>query len=150
MLAVNAFGKITLYELVQGPMFLLALPLMWALVRLGYGPVSIGYALFTSHALYCLGRLLFARHLVCYPLMDWTKAVAIPNVALIGVSSLAGLGVVKMFEPGLLRLILTTAAVILVSGMAAWRFTLSNAEKEYVFNALRKFLRKKTTSPIVP
>ena len=150
MLAVNAFGKITLYELVQGPMFLLALPLMWALVRLGYGPVSIGYALFTSHALYCLGRLLFARHLVCYPLMDWTKAVAIPNVALIGVSSLAGLGVVKMFEPGLLRLILTTAAVILVSGMAAWRFTLSNAENEYVLNALWKFLKKKTPSPIAP
>jgi hypothetical protein len=55
-----------------------------------------------------------------------------------------------MFEPGLLRLILTTAAVILVSGLAAWRFTLSNAEKEYVFNALRKLLKKKTPSPIVP
>lgn len=150
MLAVNAFGKITLYELVQGLMFLLALPLIWLFFRLGYGLASIGYALFASHALYCLGRLLFARHLVGYPLMEWTKAVAIPNVGLIAVSSLAGLGVVQMFEPGLLRLILTTAAVILFSSLAAWRFTLLNAEKNYVFNTLRKFLKKKTPSSIVP
>lgn len=150
MLAVNAFGKITLYELVQGPIFLLALPLMWALVRLGCGPASIGYSLFTSHALYCLGRLLFARHLVEYPLLEWTKSVAIPNIALICISSLAGLGVVQMFEPGLLRIILTTAAVILVSGLAAWHCTLSTAEKTYVLSTIRKFLNKKPRPLIVP
>ena len=150
MMAVNAFGKITLYELVQGPMFLLALPLFWALVRLGYGPTAIGYALFTSHALYCMGRLLFARHLVGYPLRDWTKAVAIPNIALICISSLAGLGVVQTLEPDLLRLILTITAVTLVSGLAAWRCIFSNAEKEYVIRLIRKHLNKNPATLIVP
>lgn len=139
MLAVNAFGKITLYELVQGPIFLLALPIMWAFVRLGYGPASIGCALFSSHALYCLGRLLFARRLIAYPLLEWTKAVAIPSISLICISFLVSLGVVHILQPGLLRLFLTTAAIMLVLILAAWRFIFSDVEKEYMFSALQHF-----------
>ena len=41
MLAVNAFGKIAAYELIQGSFFLLALPLMWFFFKIGLGPVSI-------------------------------------------------------------------------------------------------------------
>jgi O-antigen/teichoic acid export membrane protein len=64
MLAVNAYGKIAMYELIQGTLLFSVLPLMWVFHSLGFGPNSVAYALIVSMSAYCVGRLVFAKRLL--------------------------------------------------------------------------------------
>jgi len=147
MLAVNAFGKIAAYELIQGSMFLLALPLMWLFLKLGLGPVSIGCALFISTAVYCAGRLLFSRHLLYFPIGRWFAQVAVPVSAMIAVSAVAVRGVMQVVEPGFLRLGLIFAVNALITLGMGWLWLLNRTEKTFFYEMMGKiisgrFLRK--------
>lgn len=132
MLAVNAFGKIAAYELIQGSMFLMALPLMWMFFKMGHGPVAIGYALFLSTTVYCIGRLLFCKKLLQLSIMRWIREVAVPVFVLAGGASLAGWGILCVMEPGFLRLCLTTAVTGMVTLVIGWFWLLNHEERAFV------------------
>jgi O-antigen/teichoic acid export membrane protein len=138
MLAVNAFGKIAAYELIQGSFFLLALPLMWLFFKLGLGPVSVGYALFISTAIYCGGRLLFSKHLLQFPVGCWIRQVALPVLILIAGSAAAGWGVMWIVDAGFFRLCLTTAVTSVVTAAIGWLWLLNSAERLFVRESIKK------------
>lgn len=142
MLAVNAFGKIAAYELIQGSVFFLALPLMWFLFWLGLGPVSIGYALFTSTFIYCGGRLLFSRYLLKFPVDKWGREVAIPLLTLIVVSVGAGWGVMQIVASGFFRLCLSTAVTSSCTAAIGWLWVLDNTERLFILGLVKKMLDK--------
>jgi O-antigen/teichoic acid export membrane protein len=138
MLAVNAFGKIAVYELIQGSFFLLALPLMWLFFKLGLGPVSIGYALFVSNAVYCIGRLLFGKRLLHFPVGQWFRQVAVPFVILMTGSATAGWGVVQVADAGFFRLCLTTGTTGVVTLVVGWFCLLNRAERSFIVEMIKK------------
>ncbi len=129
MLGVNARGKIALYELIQGPLLLLALPFMWFLFAIGKGPVAIGAALFFSHLLYCVGRIVFAKILIEFPVGTWLRRTVIPITCILAAAVLCGIGVTSLMTEGVLRIIVVT----LVSGVTicipGWLWVLTDAEK---------------------
>ncbi len=138
MLAVNAFGKIAAYELIQGSIFFLALPLMWLFFKIGLGPVSIGYALFVSNAVYCVGRLLFGKHLLHFPVGQWSRQVAVPFVILMTGSAAAGWGIMQVVEAGFFRLCLTTGATGVVTLVIGWFWLLNRKERLFTRETARK------------
>ena len=138
MLAVNAFGKIAAYELIQGSVLFLALPLMWLFFWLGQGPVSIGCALFISTAIYCIGRLLFSKHLFQFPVGAWIRQVAFPVLTLIAGSAAAGWGVMRIVDAGFFRLCLTTAVTSVVTATIGWLWLLNGAERLFVHEIIKK------------
>jgi O-antigen/teichoic acid export membrane protein len=138
MLAVNAFGRIAAYELIQGSFFLLALPLMWLFFKFGLGPVSIGYALFISNLVYCVGRLLFSRHLLKLPVSRWIRQVAVPITILLSGSSAAGWGVMQIVEAGMPRLCLTTGVTGIVTLMIGWFWLLNRKERLFAREIIKK------------
>lgn len=144
MLAINANGKIAIYELIQGPMFLLALPIIWILFQMGYNPVSLGIGLFISNLLYCLGRLAFAWQLIQFPIGRWLRRVAIPNALLIFTSTAGGLFILNFFEDGFARLLLTSAITAIITATAAWFWVLNYAEKSHIIQIWRSLSRKFT------
>jgi O-antigen/teichoic acid export membrane protein len=155
MLAVNALGKIAAYEMIQGSMFLLALPLMWLLFKLGLGPVSIGYALFTSTAIYCAGRLLFSKHLLQLAIGRWVREVAAPVVTLIAGSATAGWGVMQVVEAGFPRLCLTTGTTGVVTLVSGWFWLLNHKERLFAREMIKKLaarlpLSKKPAARLPP
>jgi O-antigen/teichoic acid export membrane protein len=148
MLAINAAGKISTYEMIQGAMFLLALPLMWLFIKSGMGPVSIGCALFISTAVYCTGRLLFSRHLLSFPVGRWVVQVAIPVGAMMAVSAVAIWGVMRVMDAGFFRVCLVFAVNMLITLGIGWLWLLNRAEKTFCHEMMKKiifsrFLRKK-------
>jgi O-antigen/teichoic acid export membrane protein len=138
MLAVNAFGKIAVYEIIQGSMFLLALPLMWLFLKLDMGPVSIGTALFISTAIYCAGRLLFSKHLLQFPVGRWIQQVAVPVLTLVAGSAAAGWGVMQVVDAGFLRLCLTTGITGVVTLVIGWLWLLNRAERSFIVEMIKK------------
>ncbi|MFA5688370.1 MAG: hypothetical protein WC959_04390 [Kiritimatiellales bacterium] len=140
MLAVNAHGKIALYELVQGTLLVLALPLAWIFFRLKSGPAGMGIALFISMGLYCAGRLVFGRALLQLPVTVWIRRVALP-VGLLSICALAaGWGVMWSMDEGFYRLCFTTAATGICSAALGWVLVLTRAEREFVRNLVKKMI----------
>lgn len=145
MLAVNAYGKIAVYELVQGTLLLMALPFMALFYWLDLGPDSIGYALFLTMSVYCIGRIVFARRLLSYPVVRWLKEILLPVFFLIIMSAVAGAVVVRVFDAGFVRIILTSMVTLCVTVLVGWFNVLDGGERCYVYSVLEKklpFLRK--------
>ena len=150
MLAVNAFGKIALYELVQGTLLVLALPLAWWLFKIGEGPVALGYSLAFTMAVYCFGRLLFCKKLLKMGMSGWFRRVAIPVVLLVTCSTIAGIGIMRMVEPGFYRLCLVTAATGACSAGLGWTLLLNSTERAFVRELIKKMVARlsKSSKPI--
>ena len=149
MLAVNARGKIAVYELVQGTLLLSALPIAWVLFKLGLGPVAMGYSLAASMAMYCMGRLVFCKKLLHLSISSWVKKVAVPVAGLTACSAAVGFGIMHVMDAGFYRLCLTTGGTGLCSMVLGWIWLLNKAERLFVLQLGRKvfqrlFLSKRT------
>ena len=138
MLMVNASGKIAMYELIQGTLLFLAVPLIWLLHLAGFGPHSVGCALVFTTFAYCVGRLLFAKRLLAYPVGEWAREVLLPVAILALVSTLAGIFVLKILEQSFVRLILTTSVTLMITSFIAWFKVLNNVEKHYSLNVISR------------
>jgi O-antigen/teichoic acid export membrane protein len=138
MLAVNAVGKIALYELIQGPTLFLALPIMWLLVSAQMGPVSIGIALFVSTSIYCGSRLWLGKTLTNFPIKQWLGSVGLPVVFTTLVGFGVGCGIVFLVEPGMRRLVLTTLCVVTTMTLVGAFLLVNKEERHFVFESALK------------
>jgi O-antigen/teichoic acid export membrane protein len=141
MLAVNAYGKIALYEMINGTLLFSAVPLMWMLFKIGLGPVSVGYALFVTMVIYCGSRIFFAKQLTGFLFLPWLKLVALPMAGVILLSVLVGEAFQLYFEAGLLRLLCISAAIGLTALLASWIILLADEEKAYLRKLPKRLLR---------
>ncbi len=120
MLAVNAYGKIAAYEIVQGTAIILTLPLMWLFARNGIGPTAIGLALLFSSIIYFIGRLVFCRILLGFSIVGWCREVFLPLSLVMIPSTMLGILTKAHIAPGLLQILLTS--FIVVSSLLALSF----------------------------
>jgi len=142
MLAVNAFGKIAAYELIQGSVIFLTLPMIWILYRLGYGPPSLGVALFVSTLIYCIGRVIFFWALFKESPRDWIRWVVIPTGSIAIGSYLVGAIVMSLLDPGLVRLLSVSGLSTAFVGVTGWIWLLDHQERRYALNVLAGGARK--------
>jgi hypothetical protein len=142
MLAVNARGKIALYELIQGLTLVTALPLMWLFFKLNSGPVGVGVALFITMAFYCIGRILFAKYLLQFPVISWLQSVAFPVLALVLASGLCGSLAAQVSLSAFWHIVLTTLVCLCVSLSFAWSVLFNAIERSFALNAINKLLGK--------
>jgi O-antigen/teichoic acid export membrane protein len=142
MLAVNAYGKIALYELVQGSLLFLAVPLAWLFFKQGGAPIGMGYALFMTMVLYCCGRLVFCKALLQLPILSWVRQVAVPIIVLMVCSGLIGLGISSIVDEGFGRFCLTTIATGICSALMGWLYVLSKTERAFTRIMIKKMVTK--------
>jgi O-antigen/teichoic acid export membrane protein len=142
MLAVNARGKIALYELIQGAILVSALPLMWFFFKMGSSPVGVGCALFITMTFYCGGRILFAKFLLGFPIQEWGRSVAMPLIILIVTSVLAG-GLGGFVDlGGFFGVVLTSVICVLTCLLSAWFTLFSSEDKVFVKGSVLKMWPK--------
>lgn len=142
MIAVNAYGKIALYEIVQGSTFLIALPALWLFHKLGLGAQSIGLALFLSVSLYCIGRLVFAKFLVSFSISKWMKEVGFPVSCIIFASAILG-ALIQLYLPqGLARLLLISVICSSLVVSLGYTFLLQGKEKDAITAAIAKIIHR--------
>jgi len=142
MMAVNAYGRIARYELIQGISFLTALPLMWGMFQLDFKPSCIGIALFCSALVYCSVRVIFAKFLLNFPVMPWIRQVVSPILLILVLVSTGGSAVASCLPEGVFRLMLTSLICAFFVLVLAWGALLDRSERMFVFNAIKQLICK--------
>jgi O-antigen/teichoic acid export membrane protein len=144
-LGIGARGKIAAYEIVQGLMFVLALPVMWLLYRTGYGTAAIGIGLFSSSFLYCIGRIVFAKYLISFDVMVWIRKTVLPLTLMMLVAATLVFLAASMFDAPVYRLLVAGSTSVLTQIIIAWLLIFNENEKKHAASILRyalKFSRK--------
>ena len=136
MLAVNATGKIAVYQAFCGTAIILTLPFAWSAVALGWGVYSIGYAGVLSSILLTAGRVYFASRKVGIPVKIWIDQVLFPILLLCivcgGIGSLP-----QVFQSAsIFRLFLSAFIVEAVLIPLAWKWILNANERQFLLEKI--------------
>ena len=138
MMAVNARGKIALYQAFLGGSLLLTLPLAWLFLAMGHGVYSVGTALLATTVVCAWGRVGFARGLVGMSARHWLTRILLP-VGMVAAVSLAGGSLPRLWmAPSFWRVVATTAMLEPVFLVLVWVVLLDDREKTYVVERLGK------------
>lgn len=132
MIAVNARGKIALYQAVLGTSLIAALPLAGGFYALGCGIRSVGFALIISMMLCAWGRVWFARRLVGMSSVYWLTRILVPLALVAALSIAAGLVTRFLWAPSFWRV---CATVLFVEGALlplGWLWVMDDAERQFV------------------
>ena len=140
--AMLATGDIRDYQLVVGGLQLLNLPLAWWLLRLT-GTPEVVYIVAASLAVACLAaRLWMLRKMIGLPVGRFLREVLLRSVLVLAVTLPVPLLLSFRLPDGLLRLLLTTAAVLLLGAVAVWTLGLRNDERAFLRTELRNRWRR--------
>lgn len=142
MIAVNASGKIALYQTVLGGALLLALPLAWIAVAYGCGVYSIAVALAVTMLICSLGRVIMARSRTGLSMRFWVQHIIFPIIGVTLTSGLVGIIPTLIMEPSLIRILITTICIELFFIPLSWHFVLSHTERGYVADKISLILKK--------
>jgi O-antigen/teichoic acid export membrane protein len=104
----QATGKTKWYQTISGGITLLNLPVTFAALKAGYSPVSIHYIGIGLSVVVLAVRIIILSRQLDFSAWRYTKAVALPVILVVGVSSIIPVCLVLFCSPGIIRLILTT------------------------------------------
>ncbi len=142
MLAVNANGKVALYQCFLGTALILTLPIAWAAAHLGCGIHSVAIGFIVATMLSAWGRVLFARTLVGMGVRHWLASIVWPIACVSFVGGAIGWCVHFVAAPSFLRICATTACVESVFLPLVWFFVLDPSERQYVNMRIRNIYGK--------
>ena len=132
MMAVNARGKIALYQAFLGGSLLMTLPLAWLFLAMGNGVYSVGMALLATTVVCAWGRVGFARGLVGMSAWYWLRRILLP-VGGVAVASLAVGSFPRMWlSPSWTRMVVTAAACEVPFLGMTWWVLFDGQERKYV------------------
>lgn len=142
MIAVNARGKVALYQFVVGGSVILSLPLAWLFCRMKLGVYSVGWAMVISMSISTLSRVVFARCLVRMSIRRWLVEIMIPIALSTFVISSLAYQLRFVMPPSFVRVCLTTGVVEVLLIPFVWKVVLDASEKEFVQTRLSNFVMK--------
>ena len=132
MLAVNAKGRIAMYQAVLGTSLLLSLPLAWISCAMGYGVYSVVVALFLTMAFCAIGRVWFARSLVGMSAKYWAFSIMSPVLVVTACGTIVGLIPRLFMEESFARIVVTAVLCEATFIPLVWFILLDGAEREFV------------------
>ena len=141
MLAVNASGKVAVYQAFLGGALILTLPIAWLLLYCRFGIYSVGWAMIMTIIVCAWGRVGFARVIVGMSARKWLFEILIPLFAILCLSAMVGYLPHLVMEPSFLRIIVTTMSVESVMLPLAWFLLLDVGEREYLFLRIKRIVR---------
>ena len=141
MLAVNAKGKIAMYQMALGTCHLLSLPLAWLFCALGYGVYFVAIALFLTMAFCALGRVWFARKLAGMSARYWALSIMLPILIVTTCGTFFGLLPRFFMEESFSRIVVTTIFCEVTFIPLVWFVLFDNSEREFVLKKI-PWLRK--------
>lgn len=137
MLAVNAYGKIAAYQVTQGGILLLTIPVAWLFLVMGFSPSSVGIAFVITAAGCSIGRVMWARRLFGVSMLSWMRTVLAPCFAVSLVSYTIALCGRHLMDETLTRLMLVSALSLVAIGISIWCIGLSMLERSYAIRAVK-------------
>src|SRR5690606_14436763 len=142
MTAVQAIGKIKVYQIIAGGIQLMALPVGFVFLKYGYPPYSIILVSFVLEAISTVFRMFYFRYLTGYPVVKYLKNVILvafipilPAICLISVLS-------GYIGQDILSIFITLLCSSVIYGISIYAIGLNKGEKLYVRNLILKVKTK--------
>lgn len=140
-LAIEASGKVAVYQFLYGCCQVLGLLVAWGFAAHGFGVKSIGAGLLVGMTLGGLVRVVLAAKLISMPLWRWLFHMALPVFASAAVAFGAGALVRVHLPADVVRILLSALAFEFVFMPLVWMFLLDPYEREYLLEKALKAVR---------
>lgn len=133
MAAVNAVGRIGLYQCVVSGLTMSALPVAWLFYACGLGVDAAGFAILITYSLAMLARIILARVIIGYAIIPWFKQVFLPSTVVVGVAFGVGL-LVKLFirEGTLFQIMAVSIITNLCIFILSWVILFNDEERSFI------------------
>ena len=140
--AVDASGKIAMYEFVLGTLLIGTLPFAWWFVVIRHHIFSVIAAMMVIGVLVTLGRVYFGKTILNIPYRPWVFGIVCP----LGLVTLAA-GVIGflprlVLDASILRVVVTTILCELAFLPLVWFFVLDAEERNFVWVRVRSRLAR--------
>jgi Na+-driven multidrug efflux pump len=137
MLAVNARGKIAVYQAFLGGALLLTLPIAWALVHYGWNVYAVGYSMVITMAMCAWGRVWFARRLVGLSARYWLLYIFLPLFVVATIAVSTGLLPRLFMNTSFVRVLVSGLLVETVLVALSWLILLNKEERNFVISKVK-------------
>ena len=135
--ANQATGHIREYTLLMFTPKLIILPLAYLLLRFGYKPVAVMWFYVAVEALVAIARIPFMHFTCGLNTTYYVRNTILPVIPLIAALVAASWLCTQSFHFPF-RFLLTISTAMTIGCITAWRFTLSNNEREYLVLLVKK------------
>ncbi len=136
-IAMHAVGRIAVYQLVVGGVYLSALPLAFVFLKMGGSVYWTGVALIIARWSCAVARMMMARRSTGMSVWFWFRRIGMPLVLVFGLATLAGLLPSLFMAQSFLRVCVTTVLSEIVLVSLAWSALLTSDEKAFVSRKLK-------------
>lgn len=142
MMAVNANGKIALYQSVLGTLLILTLPIAWLLIIMNIGLYAIGYGSVIGTTMCAWGRVFFAHRLVGMSVRNWLLQLMLPILILSSGAIAIGCIPRLFLSQSILRVFFSAlmAEVFFIS--SSWFLLFAEDERAYIRLRMQPIFRR--------
>jgi O-antigen/teichoic acid export membrane protein len=141
---VKATGKVKWYMIIQGGFYLLALPVIWIFLKLGYSPVSSIVILVAFTFLGTFLRLILVRKVANgFSIRYFAQKALFPAIVIGSISIGIGFAFSTLSPTTtIVGLVVNTIAMLVLLLTAIWVLGINKSEKKYIVNLVRKVLKR--------
>ncbi len=140
ILAINAIGRIALFQVLRSLCLISSLPLAWGFAAAGYSPAGVGVATVISLAVSCLFQAVYAQKVAYIPVKSWLMNVIVPAGGIATVCYLAGIALQVIVPPSLFRLLLTCVESAGLYFALLWFWGLTREERALLREGIGRVL----------
>ena len=138
--AMFATGDIRRYQIIVGAVGLMVFPLSWVFFKAGFEP-QVAYSVYCGvYGILLFVRLWLMKDMIGMPVSMYVKSVILRIMPVTLIAFGMTWGVTELMEPGIWRLLITSAAGVSFVASAIWLTGLERSEKEFIIEKSRKFI----------
>ncbi len=141
-IANNATGDIRNYQIIEGGLLLLIVPISYLFLKLGYSPESVFVVQFVVSAFVQLVRVILVRKKLNINVMHYLIQVILPIVIVTSLVGFVSYAALTFLGQSLFEILLVMAVSCLAVILFSFLIGLNKQEKNYVQGLVRSFLKK--------
>lgn len=138
MTAVQAIGRIKVYQMVAGGIQLLTLPIGFVLLKLGYPPFSIILGSFVLECISTVFRMFYFRYLTGYPVLKYFTEVILRSLLTMVPAAMIMFFFFSKIEFNWPNLIIVFITSSIIYGTSIFIYGLNNREKDILKDIISK------------
>lgn len=142
MTAIQATGKIKVYQAVVGSLLMLILPISYFLLKLGYSPEITLYVNIVISIIALSFRLYLVWKLLEFPIKRFVEEIILKNILIVLLSFSLPLLIRTSMDEHFIRLIVIVFVTLIWNAVIIFSLGLQKSEKAIVIRGINKILKR--------
>ena len=142
MTAIQATGKIKVYQAVVGSLLMLILPISYFLLKLGYSPEITLYVNIVISIIALSFRLYLVWKLLEFPIQRFVEEIILKNILIVLLSLSLPLLIRTSMDEHFIRLIVIVFVTLFWNAVIIFSLGLQKSEKAIVIRGINKILKR--------